>query len=206
MSFALIMATEDRIVAASDSRARLDGSDRFVEGVQKIHLDRDGWAFAATGLGDLALKAWRRSLLDGDSASSIAKRVLCQLNTMELEGSGDVVFGIFRYAGPQGDAHVMKLRIDDHRLRVVDAAHVTTLPYALAFGWDDGGQQRSQHLRQVIVPCLHLRPSEDQMTGMARDTMQMAAAQSQKVGGQVYVAVIDAHGSRWETADATLGR
>lgn len=196
MSLALVLCTEDRILAASDSRGRICDTDTYVDTVRKIDIF-ENYLFAATGLGDPLLDAWRRTVtMPGESAEGRANRVLHSLDKGHEDG--DALFGIFRFC-PKADGHAMKLRLTPKRIHVVQEGRVFERPYGMAFGWDDGGAVKSAHIRRIL-PLLKQRPSEEDMEAIARDTMRLASEQSEKVGGPVHVAILDADGSRWKEA------
>lgn len=192
MSFALILGTPDRIVAASDSRGRRGTS--YVDTVRKIDVDEHGSVFAATGLGDLALQAWQQTA-HRPTTRQRTDDMMQRIRGASVDGDGDLLFGVFRH---DAAAHIVKLRFVNGRVGVSQGVPVTTWPYAVGFGWDDAGPLKTERLNQVIA-VLHQRPSESGMEELARETLNIAAAQSIKVGGTTHVVIVDRHGIRWQS-------
>lgn len=196
MSVALILATQDRIVAASDSRAWDAARSTYVDNVRKIDI-ADGHLFAATGLGDLALDAWQVTPpVPGEAAKPAAERILGTLEEMLLDHEGDLLFGIFRFRGVAPDSHAIRVHVQGARANVLETGKAVTMPYAMCFGWDDV-RNTKDFLEQSILPKLALRLPEAAMLGLARETIRMAGFVSTKVGGKVHLAVLDGGGARW---------
>ncbi|MEO8520052.1 MAG: hypothetical protein ABI603_01740 [Acidobacteriota bacterium] len=198
MSVAVFLATHDRVVAASDSRAR-DGAT-YADTTRKVHLDGTG-IFAASGHGDLALDAWRRTpAVRGESAEARAKRIVPAMEHGLIAEPEEALtlFGICQWRDGRPDVHALKVRIApmSTTAQIVEEGAVPAGAVALVFGWDDQPDKPGL-VRRDILPTLTRAPTEAVMVQLARDLIARAAEQSLKVGGAVFVAVLDAGGPKW---------
>jgi hypothetical protein len=201
MSFAVVLASHNRIACGSDSRTwdvmrDIPGADHAC----KIATDGT-FVFAMTGAPEV-FTAWQATPAKPDeTAPDRAQRVLARVErTAPLDIDRDFVFGVLKFDGAASEMRFVKGCIRAYTSSITIQQDVQnpllTLPFVTGLGADEVGAAKDAWLGEAYRQ-LHQQPDEDGIVDQVRAIMTKAAAASPKIGGPLHISVTDGDGSRW---------
>jgi hypothetical protein len=218
MSLVILLGTSARIVAASDSRRWFTDGPPAPEGKLQRYQDdankiRVTGRFVVGAVGETEAHpgsldvwhAWGTLPVTAETAAQRLERFVAMLAAQTIVRRWAVVatIGVFGFA-PVPDGAIVRLRCEPGgKLEVVARGRSDHFPIIAAMGWDDlPFETINRRLQAQLVGS----PSEAEMTMLARDVVADVARQTDKVGGHIHVAVVDAMGARWISTSAGAER